>query len=160
MLGLPSLRETGRLGITDVERIRGAATRLHQLDDRHGGAQLGHVAATYVEHAERTMRHCTYGSLVQSSLLQTLGELTASTGWFAFDAGRHGKARQWWDTGLRYALLARDAQLQARIWSYMARQACDLGHGGWPPATSAGFFRKSWRAFHSPSPFAPPKDAG
>ena len=67
---------------------------------------------------------------MQGHLHRALGDLAASTGWFAYDAGQHDRARSWWDTALRYALLARDPLLQARIWSYMARQACDLGHGG------------------------------
>jgi hypothetical protein len=30
----------------------------------------------------------------------------------------------------------------------------------WVPATSVGFFRKSWRSFHSPLPGVPPKACG
>lgn len=128
MLSLPSLPESGRLGMSDVDRIQTAAAQLHQLDDLHGGEQLADVATRYIGHVEASARRCTYGGNVQTYLHRTLGEMAGSAGWFAYDAGLHDQARQWWDTGLRYALLARDPMLQARIWSYMSRQAIDLGH--------------------------------
>ncbi|WP_143675812.1 hypothetical protein [Streptomyces milbemycinicus] len=115
--------------MSDIARIRGAEARLVRFDDEHGSAQLAEVAARYIEHVEHAMRHCTYGSRVQTSLHRTLGEMCAQTGWLSYDSGEHDQARHWWDAGLRYALLARDSVLQARIWSNMARQAVDLGHG-------------------------------
>jgi tetratricopeptide (TPR) repeat protein len=130
VLALPSLPVKGRLGLGDVDSIQAAAAQLHALDDRHGGAELAAVAARYVEHVEQSARACTYGAKVQVRLHASIGELGASAGWFAFDGGQQDAARRWWDMGIRYAVLAGDAILQARIWSYMARQACDLGHGG------------------------------
>ncbi|MGO4747643.1 hypothetical protein AB4212_03220 [Streptomyces sp. 2MCAF27] len=115
--------------MSDIARIRGAEACLVRLDDEHGSAQLAEVAARYIEHVECAMRHCTYGSRVQTSLHRTLGEMCAQAGWLSYDSAAHDQARHWWDTGLRYALLARDSVLQARIWSNMARQAVDLGHG-------------------------------
>ncbi|MEU0841851.1 hypothetical protein ABZ370_20615 [Streptomyces sp. NPDC005962] len=129
LLALPTLPESGRLGMSDISRIRGAEARLVALDAQHGSAQLAEVAARYVEHVEYSMRRCTYGGRVQTSLHQTLGEMCEQTGWLSYDSGRYEQARHWWDTGLRYALLARDSTLQARIWAGMSRQAVDLGHG-------------------------------
>jgi tetratricopeptide (TPR) repeat protein len=126
---LPVLPESGRLGMSDISRIRRAEAQLVALDDRYGSARLAQVAARYIEHVEHSMRRCTYGGRVQTSLHQTLGEMCAQTGWLSYDSGQHEQARHWWDTGLRYALLARDSMLQARIWSNMSRQAVDLGYG-------------------------------
>lgn len=128
-IALPSLPTAGRLGHTDVDAVQTAITQLHALDDQHGGAELAEVAGAYVSHVEQAARTCTYGGTVQARLHRAVGELAASAGWFAYDGGRHEDARRWWDLGIRYATLASDAMLQARIWSYMARQACDLGHG-------------------------------
>lgn len=125
-LFLPSLPTSGRLGLGDVDSIERATAQLHALDDLHGGAELAAVAAKYAEHVESTARACTYGSAVQTRLHTAIGELAASAGWFAFDGGQQETARRWWDMGIRYALLAGNTLLQARIWSYMARQACDL----------------------------------
>lgn len=127
---LPPLPDAGRLGHADVDAIRAATDRLGTLDDQHGGAEVVTIAAAYVHHVEQAARTCTYGGTVQSRLHQALGELAASTGWFAYDAGLQEDARRWWDLGLRYATLAGDVMLQARIWCCMSRQACDLGHGG------------------------------
>lgn len=130
LLTLPPLPEAGRLGMADIDRIQAAATELHQVDDRQGGAQLVDVAARYIEHVEHAARRCTYGGNVQAHLYKALGEMATSAGWFAFDADRQETARRWWDAGLRYALLAGDKLLQARIWSSLSHQAYRLRHGG------------------------------
>lgn len=130
VLALPTLPTTGRLGLADVDAIQAAAAELHALDDRHGGAELAGVAAAYVDHVEQSARACSYGQAVQKRLHAAIGELCASAGWFAYDGSQQDAARRWWDQGIRYATLAGDTILQARIWSYMARQAADLGHGG------------------------------
>lgn len=130
LLALPPLPESGRLGMADVDRIQAAAARLHQIDDLHGGGQLSDVAGRYIEYVEDAARRCTYGGNVQGRLYKAIGEMATSAGWFAFDAGQQAKARRWWDTALRYALLGRDKLLQARIWSSMSHQAWNLGHGG------------------------------
>ncbi|KPI17940.1 hypothetical protein OK074_8037 [Actinobacteria bacterium OK074] len=130
LLTLPPLPESGRLGTSDVARVKTAAAELHQIDDLHGGGQLADVAARYIEYVEDAARRCTYGGNVQTRLYTALGEMATSAGWFAFDAQHHDQARRHWDAGLRYALLARDNLLQARIWSSMSHQAWHLGHGG------------------------------
>lgn len=129
-IALPSLPTVGRLGHADIDSVQAAITQLHALDDKHGGAELAAIAAGYVRHVEQAARACSYGGTVQARLHSAVGELAASAGWFAYDGGQHDEARRWWDMGIRYATLAGDGILQARIWSYMARQACDLGHGG------------------------------
>jgi len=129
LIALPPLPESGRLGLSDIVRIREAEAHLVQLDSQHGSAQLADIAGRYVEHVEHAMRHCTYGGRVQTQLHQALGEICEEAGWLAYDSGRHDQARSRWDTALRYALLARDPMLQARIWASLSRQAVDLGHG-------------------------------
>lgn len=126
---LPALPETGRLGMSDIARIHEGEAQLTDLDSRHGSAEIAGAAARYIAHVEQAMRRCTYGSRVQTELNQSLGNLCALAGWLSYDSGQHDKARHWWDSGLRHSLLARNSTLQARIWSYMARQAVDLGHG-------------------------------
>jgi tetratricopeptide (TPR) repeat protein len=129
VLALPPVPDAGRLGMADVHRIQTAAAKLHQIDDRYGGAQLVEITTRYVEYIEHNARRCTYGGNVQRGLYQALGEMATSAGWFAFDAGQQDVARRWWDTALRYAILARNKLLQARVWSSMSHQACTLGHG-------------------------------
>lgn len=130
LIALPSLPESGRLGMNDIVRIREAEGRLMRLDRQYGGStHLVDVAGRYIAHVEEAMRRCTYGEKVQTQLHQALGEMYAQAGWLAYDSSQHDQARRMWDTGLRYALLARDTVLQARIWASLSRQAVDLGHG-------------------------------
>ncbi|MEO3852628.1 hypothetical protein ABGB09_34265 [Streptomyces sp. B8F3] len=130
MIVLPTLPDSGRLGMADIRRIYMTADRLHQLDDQYGGAQLSEAAARYIEYVEHSARRCSFGSRVETALYQALGGMATSAGWFAFDSRQQDTARRWWDAGLRYALLAGDRQLQARVWSSMSHQAYHLGHGG------------------------------
>ncbi|MGW3563056.1 hypothetical protein ACWDSL_03985 [Streptomyces sp. NPDC000941] len=115
--------------MADVHRIQAATAKLHKIDDRHGGAQLVEITTRYIKYVENNAHRCTCSGNVQKRLYQALGEIATSTGWFAFDAGQHDVARSWWNTALRYAILARNKLLQARIWSSMSHQAYMLGHG-------------------------------
>ncbi|AZM48758.1 hypothetical protein DMB38_25930 [Streptomyces sp. WAC 06738] len=129
LVALPALPASGRIGMSDVERIHGAEARLVQLDEEHGGAGLVSIAGRYVEHIEHAIRHCTYGGRVQTALYRAVGEISAEAGWLAYDSQKHQEARAHWRTALQYARLGRATELEARIWSKMARQAVDLGHG-------------------------------
>lgn len=130
LLALPPLPESGRLGMSDVTRIRQAEVRLGRLDHQQGGGQLAAIASRYIEHAESAVRDCTCASRVRNELNRALGEMHARAGWLAYDARQGKQARYHFDSGLRYALLARDPMLQARIWANISRQAADSGHGG------------------------------
>lgn len=130
LLALPALPDSGRLGMSDVNHVRSVTARLDKLDDRHGGEQLTKVASQYVQHVEHAAQRCVYGSNVRSHLYSALGELAANTGWFAFDSNQQDVARRWYDTGLRYAVLAGDKMLQTQVWSCMSFQAFALGDGG------------------------------
>ncbi|WP_369184315.1 hypothetical protein [Streptomyces sp. Y1] len=121
------LPSAGRIGMSDVGRIRESIDQLHAVDDAFGGQQLADVAENYVRQIESAMSRCLYGPNVERALYQVLGELHASAGWFAFDSGDQDRAGRNFDAGLRGALLAGDRMLQARIWSYMSRQSWELG---------------------------------
>ncbi|MEU9334009.1 hypothetical protein AB0D49_12745 [Streptomyces sp. NPDC048290] len=130
LLTLPPLPDSGRLGMSDIGRIKAAAAGLHRIDDLHGGVRVADVAAQYIEYVEAAARRCTISGRAQEQLYTALGEMATSAGWFAFDARRQEDARRHWDTALRYALLAGNALLQARVWSSMSHQAWQLGYGG------------------------------
>ncbi|MGW2870918.1 hypothetical protein [Kitasatospora sp. NPDC001225] len=121
------LPASGRIGMTDVDRIRGSIDELHAVDDAYGGEQLADVAEEAVLQIESAMGRCVYGPRVEAALYQVIGELHASAGWFAFDTGDQPRASRNFDSGLRASLLAGDRMLQARIWAYMARQSWELG---------------------------------
>ncbi|WP_380281040.1 hypothetical protein [Kitasatospora purpeofusca] len=124
---LAPLPTSGRIGASDVARIRESIDQLHAVDDTYGGAQLADITEDFVQQIEAAMSRCLYGPAVEKSLYQVLGELHASGGWFCFDSGDHVRASRNFDAGLRAALLASDRMLQARIWAYMSRQSWELG---------------------------------
>ncbi|WP_030236711.1 hypothetical protein [Streptomyces sp. NRRL S-350] len=117
----------GRIGASDVERIRETITKLHAVDDLYGGDQLADIAEEFVRQIEGAMARCLYGPNVEKALYRVIGELHASAGWFAFDSGDQERASRNFDSGLRAGLLSGDKHLQARIWAYMSRQSWALG---------------------------------
>ncbi|GGQ94668.1 hypothetical protein [Kitasatospora griseola] len=121
------LPTSGRMGASDVERIRQSVGRLHTVDDLYGGEQLADVAEQFVTQIEGAMGRCHYGPRVEKALYQVLGELHASAGWFSFDSGDQARASRNFDSALRASLLAGDRMLQARVWAYMSRQSWELG---------------------------------
>ncbi|MGA5818103.1 hypothetical protein ACPC54_09620 [Kitasatospora sp. NPDC094028] len=121
------LPTSGRIGASDVDRIRESIDRLHAVDDAYGGEQLADIAEEVVDQIEAAMGRCLYGPRVERALYQVIGQLHASAGWFAFDSGDQPRASRNFDSGLRASLLADDRQLQARIWAYMSRQSWALG---------------------------------
>ncbi|WP_158835631.1 hypothetical protein [Streptomyces sp. NRRL S-350] len=121
------LPTSGRIGASDVDRIRESIDRLHAVDDAYGGEQLADIAESFVQQIEAAMGRCLYGPRVEQALYQVIGQLHASAGWFAFDSGDQPRASRNFDSGLRASLLANDRQLQARIWAYMSRQSWELG---------------------------------
>lgn len=121
------LPTSGRIGTSDVDRIREGIDRLHAVDDAYGGEQLAGIAEEFVQQIETAMSRCLYGPRVEKSLYKVIGQLHASAGWFSFDSGDQVRAGRNFDSGLRASLLANDRMLQARIWAYMSRQSWELG---------------------------------
>jgi tetratricopeptide (TPR) repeat protein len=128
VLGLDTIPSVGRLGIGDVERIRTIVPALYAHDHVLGGGALHEVAAQALRKVHHTLNHCTYGERVERSLYAAAGDLAASAGWFAYDAGRQQDATALYNEALQAGMLAGDGMLQARVWSNLAMQARLLGH--------------------------------
>lgn len=125
--GLDSIPSGGRLGIGDVERIRAITPALYTYDHALGGGALHEVAAQALRKVHHALNHCTYGERVERSLYAAAGDLAASAGWFAYDAGRQQEATALYNEALQAGILAGDGMLQARVWSNLAMQARLLG---------------------------------
>jgi tetratricopeptide (TPR) repeat protein len=125
--GLDSIPSSGRLGIGDVERIRAIVPALYTYDHALGGGALHEVAAQALRKVHHALNHCTYGERVERSLYAAAGDLAASGGWFAYDAGRQQDATALYNEALQAGILASDGMLQARVWSNLAMQARLLG---------------------------------
>ncbi|MCX4671569.1 hypothetical protein OG453_33605 [Streptomyces sp. NBC_01381] len=122
-LGLDAIPSAGRLGTADVERIRAIAPALYNHDHALGGGALHAVSEEALRAVHYALNHCTYGSRVERALYAASGDLAASAGWFAYDAGLQEDATSLYSEALQAGMLAGDGMLQARVWSNLAMQA-------------------------------------
>lgn len=123
VLRLDRIPSAGRLGAADAERIREIVPTLYKHDHALGGGALHHVAVDALSRVQHALNMCTYGERVGRSLYSAVGDLAASAGWFAYDAGLQPEATALYSQALQAGLLAGDGMLQARVWSNLAMQA-------------------------------------
>ncbi|MFC4471755.1 hypothetical protein ACFPH6_45960 [Streptomyces xiangluensis] len=122
-LGIDAIPAAGRLGTSDVERIRAIVPALYTHDHALGGGALHEVAAQALRRVHHALNHCTYGERTERALYAAAGDLAASAGWFAYDAGQQEDATSLYNEALQAGMLAGDGMLQARVWSNLAMQA-------------------------------------
>ncbi len=122
-LGLDRIPSVGRLGTSDVERIKAIVPTLYKYDHALGGGALHDAATEALRRVQSALNHCTYGDRVERLLYSAMGDLAASAGWFAYDAGRQRDATELYSEALQAGMLSRDGMLQARVWSNLAMQA-------------------------------------
>ncbi|WP_039938592.1 hypothetical protein [Streptomyces himastatinicus] len=96
-------------------------------DHALGGGALHTVATEALHRVRDAVNRCSYGERVEKQLYAAVGDLAASAGWFAYDAGHQREATTLYNEALQAAILARDGSLQARVWSNLAMQARLLG---------------------------------
>ncbi|MEU0106562.1 hypothetical protein ABZ322_20995 [Streptomyces sp. NPDC006129] len=123
VLGLDTIPAAGRLGTGDVERVRTIVPALYTHDHALGGGALYEVAMQALRKVHHALNHCSYGERVERALYAAAGDLAASAGWFAYDAGRQEDATALYNEALQAGMLAGDGMLQARVWSNLAMQA-------------------------------------
>ncbi|MET7934829.1 hypothetical protein [Streptomyces sp. NPDC005322] len=126
-VGLDTIPAAGRLGSADVDRIRRIVPALYTHDHALGGGALHAVATEALHRVRDAVNRCSYGERVEKQLYAAVGDLAASAGWFAYDAGHQREATALYNEALQSAILAGDGSLQARVWSNLAMQARLLG---------------------------------
>ncbi|WKX70867.1 hypothetical protein [Streptomyces sp. XD-27] len=126
-IGIDAIPTAGRLGSTGAARIRSIVPTLYAHDHALGGGALHAVAAEALVRVHEALNLCTYGERVERQLYAAAGDLAASAGWFAYDAGHQRAASDLYNEALQAAILAGDGSLQARVWSNLAMQARLLG---------------------------------
>ncbi|MER6690356.1 hypothetical protein [Streptomyces minutiscleroticus] len=122
-LGLDGIPVNGRLGATDVERIRKVVPTLYRHDHALGGGALHGIAVHALQRVHHALDRCSYGDRMGRALYAAAGDLAASAGWFAYDAGHQEAATKLYNRALQAGILAGDGMLQARVWSNLAMQA-------------------------------------
>jgi hypothetical protein len=143
-LGTDQTPHRGRLGMSDIDRIKGTITRLDAHFNGLGGGALVDVAADYLARLQHALDHCGYGPRVERAMHRAVAEVAACAGWSAHDCGDYDRAAQLRNQALQAALLARDPVGVTRAWSDLAAQAEHAGR----PAEAARINRAALAERH------------
>ncbi|WP_059008688.1 hypothetical protein [Streptomyces specialis] len=118
----------GRVGHSDVSKLREAAEEARRWDSKYGG---GDWRSSMVPECLRTdaapLLQGRYTDDVGRSLFRATAELTRLAGWMAFDTGQHEAAQRYYIQALRLARAAADVPLGGYVLVSMALQAVYRG---------------------------------
>lgn len=111
------------VGMADVKRLERAASRLHSLDQQHGGDSLWQAALVQAHDGAQLLEYSSYTDTVGRNLLIAVGQLQICAGWLAFDAGQQEVARTCFTDALAMSRQANDAQIETRALANLAMQS-------------------------------------
>lgn len=104
-----------RVGTPEVEHYRSVQQRLAARDALVGGDQLYDSATAQLQRLSRVFNMCSFTADVGRTLRLVAAQLSVTTGWLAFDAGRHAEAFYYYQEGLTSARLAGDGGVE--VWA-------------------------------------------
>ncbi|WP_052847831.1 hypothetical protein [Streptomyces avicenniae] len=126
--GQPGEGATGRVGHSDVAKLREAAEEARRWDSKYGG---GDWRSSMVPECLRTdaapLLQRGYTDEVGRQLFRATAELTRLAGWMAFDTGQQEAAQRYYIQALRLARAAADAPLGGYVLASMSLQATYRG---------------------------------
>ncbi|WP_247721212.1 hypothetical protein [Streptomyces sennicomposti] len=122
-LGIDQTPTSGRLSMSDVDRIHERIDRMDAHFPSIGGGPLVSVSTGYIARLREALDGCTYGERVERALHGAISSLYASAGWACHDSGDPEQAALLHTASLQSALLAADPSATARAWSNLALQA-------------------------------------
>ncbi|UED84951.1 MFS transporter [Streptomyces profundus] len=118
----------GRVGHSDVSKLREAAVEARRWDSKYGG---GDWRSSMVPECLRTdavpLLLGSYADDVGRSLFRATAELTRLAGWMAFDTGQQEAAQRYYIQALRLARAAADVPLGGYVLASMSLQATYRG---------------------------------
>ncbi|MEV1011529.1 MFS transporter [Streptomyces sp. NPDC049881] len=118
----------GRVGHSDVAKLREAAEEARRWDSKYGG---GDWRSSMVPECLRTdaapLLQRGYTDEVGRQLFRATAELTRLAGWMAFDTGQQEAAQRYYIQALRLARAAADAPLGGYVLASMSLQATYRG---------------------------------
>ncbi len=129
-LGTHQTPQHGRLGSSDIDRVRTTIALLDAHFNGLGGGALVDVATDYLRRLHHALDHCSYGERVERAMHRAVADVAACAGWSAHDCGQYERAAQLRNEALQAALLARDPVAVTRAWSDLAAQAEHAGRPG------------------------------
>ncbi|WP_129841221.1 MFS transporter [Streptomyces sp. RFCAC02] len=124
----PTEGAAGRVGHSDVAKLREAAEEARRWDSKYGG---GDWRSSMVPECLRTdaapLLQGSYSDEVGRQLFRATAELTRLAGWMAFDTGQQEAAQRYYIQALRLARAAADAPLGGYVLASMSLQATYRG---------------------------------
>jgi tetratricopeptide (TPR) repeat protein len=124
---VPALPEQGRIGFTDVERLRAPLAELVAIDQRLGGVAMAPVCVRQAERMLDAVRRFDTSDRVERALFALAGEYLAAAGWACVDAVELDEAAHHLDRALRAAHTAQDPMLQAKVTNLVAMRSREAG---------------------------------
>ncbi|WP_123667331.1 helix-turn-helix domain-containing protein [Actinocorallia herbida] len=118
---LDAAQSPDRVSIEHIEQIDQAAALFSQLDHTYGGAPVRQAVTTHLKWAIGLLDNSCPVSL-RGELFSSVGRLSLTCGWMAFDAYAHDHASAMLKYGLACAEEADDWHLRAKALSHLARQ--------------------------------------
>ncbi|MCX4237853.1 hypothetical protein ACH4Y0_35835 [Streptomyces sp. NPDC020707] len=112
----------------DVEALKEMTQTFATLADRHGGAHVRAMLASYLADQVGRLLHAPANGALHNDLLRGAGQLTHLLALTNDDSGHPGLAQRYFRTALDLATRAGDARLYAITLRALSAQALRLGH--------------------------------
>jgi hypothetical protein len=118
----------GRVGHSDVSKLREAAEEARRWDSKYGGGDWRSAMVPECLRSDAApLLLGTYSDEVGRSLFRATSELTRLAGWMAFDTGQQEAAQRYYIQALRLARAAADVPLGGYVLASMSLQATYRG---------------------------------
>ncbi|WP_228454968.1 hypothetical protein, partial [Streptomyces alkaliphilus] len=118
----------GRVGHSDVSKLREAAEEARRWDSKYGGGDWrSAMVAECLRSDAAPLLLGRYSDEVGRSLFRATAELTRLAGWMAFDTGQQEAAQRYYIQALRLARAAADVPLGGYVLASMSLQATYRG---------------------------------
>lgn len=126
-IAVPALPEQGRIGMTDVARLRAPLAELVDIDQRLGGVAMAPVCLRQAERVLDAIRRFDTSDRVERALYGLAGEYLAAAGWACVDALELDEAASHLDRALHAAHTAQDPMLQAKVTNISVMRCREAG---------------------------------
>jgi tetratricopeptide (TPR) repeat protein len=124
---VPQLPDSGRVGVSDVARLRAPLDEIVAADQQLGGVAMAPVCVRHAERVLDVIRRYDTSDRVERQLYCLAGEYLAAAGWACVDAGELDAAGRHLDRAQSAAYTAQDPMLQARIANIVVMRAWEAG---------------------------------
>ncbi|MER8100982.1 transcriptional regulator [Kitasatospora sp. NPDC094016] len=126
---LPAPTRPGRLGMSDVQRIRATTDAFRTLDNAHGGGLSRRAVVGQLHDVTELAKQGRGSDKVGRELFVAVADLASVAGWMTHDTGRHAEAQEYLLLGLQAAKAAgpAGAGIAGHLLNCLARQANHLG---------------------------------